>query len=304
MQHLVTGIPNVLLDLAFLPARRRIAELGLVDIVVRHGEEAHVDLPLLAAADPINSRAHVVVDAATRHAAEHAESVPVRVKQHLMGLQERGPDQKSPAVRQLDMSDLKLGAFAAQNRKVLAPVELESLARAESQRDERATPGGLLLALAISPPLPRKGRHTVVGTREAQLHQIGMQLLQRSSLLARLPGLGLQPARQLLGKRIQLARPLRCREHRLDRPFLQILLDGVPRQPGPARDLADRQSQPQSQLPDDVQKPHVDHSIAPRRYRVGERSHGSNLNGNQPPNWVSSQWKSTGSVHTVCSLMP
>jgi hypothetical protein len=56
LQHLVAGIPDVLLDLAFLPASCRIAKLGLVNIVVRHGEEAHVDLPLLAAANTIHRR--------------------------------------------------------------------------------------------------------------------------------------------------------------------------------------------------------------------------------------------------------
>jgi hypothetical protein len=34
-------------------------------------------------------------------------------------------------------------------------VELECIAREKSQRDERAAPGCLLLALAIQPPLPR-----------------------------------------------------------------------------------------------------------------------------------------------------
>ncbi len=56
LQHLMTGVPDVLLDLAFLPSRSRIAELGLVNIVVRHGEKAHVDLPFLATADPIHCR--------------------------------------------------------------------------------------------------------------------------------------------------------------------------------------------------------------------------------------------------------
>jgi hypothetical protein len=43
------------------PTRRRIAELRLIDIVVRHREEAHVDLPLLAAADAINRRARSTI---------------------------------------------------------------------------------------------------------------------------------------------------------------------------------------------------------------------------------------------------
>jgi len=132
------------------------------------------DTRLLNATKPSNatgSRPHVIVDPAPGHAAEDPEPVPVRIKQHLVGLQEIGPDQKCPAVRQLDMGDLQLGALAAQNGKVLAPIELESLSRAERQRDERAAPGGLLLALAICPPVPRKGR-------DPALERVALNLIQ------------------------------------------------------------------------------------------------------------------------------
>ncbi len=65
----VTGIANVLLDLSaaiglepiahqwLAPSCCWIAKFRLIDVVVGHGEEAHVDLPLLAAADAINRRA-------------------------------------------------------------------------------------------------------------------------------------------------------------------------------------------------------------------------------------------------------
>jgi hypothetical protein len=49
------------------------------------------------------------------------------VEQHLMGLQGIGAQKEGPAVRQLDMGNLELYALAADNRKVLAPVELERL---------------------------------------------------------------------------------------------------------------------------------------------------------------------------------
>ncbi|CUX06798.1 hypothetical protein AGR1C_pTi0153 [Agrobacterium fabacearum TT111] len=38
-------------------------------------------------------------NATTRHAAEDTEAVPVRVKEHLVCLQQVGPDQRSPTVR-------------------------------------------------------------------------------------------------------------------------------------------------------------------------------------------------------------
>jgi Transposase zinc-binding domain len=49
-----------------------------------------------------------------------------------------------------------------------------------------------------------------------------------------------QPTRQLLGKRVQLARPCRNLKHRLHRTAAQILADRVARQTRPPLDLADR----------------------------------------------------------------
>ena len=93
----VPGILHVLLDLTLLPARGRIAERWLKHVVVRHRKEAHVDLSFFPA---------------PRNAAEDAEPVPMGIEQHLVGLQKIGPDQKGPAVRQLDVGNLQLGALA------------------------------------------------------------------------------------------------------------------------------------------------------------------------------------------------
>ena len=123
--------------------------------------------------------------------------------------------------------------------------------------------------------------------------KIGVQVCQRPALLARLRCLRLQPGCKLVGERIELARPFRHRELRLDRAGLQILLDGVAGEPGPPGDLPDRQLLSQSQAADDVQKSHVDHSIAPFALARGKGSHGSNLSGNQAASRVSSGWKST-----------
>ena len=88
----MTGILDVLLDLPLLPAGGRIAELGLEQEVADHGREAGVDLPLLAATDLIDGGLHVVVDAAPRNAAQHPEGVVMGVEQHLVGLQQIGPE--------------------------------------------------------------------------------------------------------------------------------------------------------------------------------------------------------------------
>ena len=192
------------------------------------------------------------------------------------------------------MRDLQLGALAADHGIVLTPVELESFTRAEGQRNKSAASRCLLFSLPLCAPFTGEGSNPVVGAGKPQCDQIGMELRQGAALLARLRGLGLQPACQLVGKRVELAGPLRHRELRLDRARLQILPDGVARQPGPTRDLADRQLLSQGHAADDVQKSHVDHSDAPRRSpRSEEGSHGSNLSGNQAPSRVSSKWKST-----------
>jgi hypothetical protein len=109
-------------------------------------------------------------------------------------------------MQQLDMRHLKLGALVGQMPVVFAPVELKRLAGLKRQRNEGAASCGLLLPLSVCPPVPRKRRNPVVGAGEAERDKIGMHLLQRPPLLARLAGLRLQPASQLLGKRIKLAR--------------------------------------------------------------------------------------------------
>ena len=60
----MTGVLDVLFDLPLLPARRRITELGLEEIVTGHGEEARIDITLLSTPDLVDGGFHVVVDAA------------------------------------------------------------------------------------------------------------------------------------------------------------------------------------------------------------------------------------------------
>ena len=72
------------------------------------------------------------------------------------------------------MGDLQFGSLAAKNRPVFRPVELESLARLKRQRNESATAAGLLFSLSGGLPIPRKGRHAILGAFVAEADQVGV----------------------------------------------------------------------------------------------------------------------------------
>ena len=133
----------------------------------------------------------------------------MRVKQHLVGLQQIGPDDESAAVAQLEVRHLQLDALAAEDRPVLAPVELERFAGLKSQGDKCSPPAGLLFALTVRFPVADEGGHAAIGVVKSHRDQIRMQLFGRPLLLAGFGRLNLQPAQQLVGEGVQLARPVR-----------------------------------------------------------------------------------------------
>jgi hypothetical protein len=90
-----------------------------------HRLKTEIDAPLFAAAHLVHGGTHVVVDPTSRYAAEHSEGVMMGVEQHLMCLQWIGTDDEGPTVAELAMRNLQLGAGAANDGKILAPVELE-----------------------------------------------------------------------------------------------------------------------------------------------------------------------------------
>ena len=249
----VPGILDVLLDLAFLPARGGVAELGIEHVVVDHDLEAQVDLPLPSLANPVDRGLHVVVDAAPGNPAQHRKGMVVGIEQHFVGLQRIGAQQKGPAVRQLELGNLQLGAFAADHGPVLAPVELEGFAGGERQRNKGAAaggPGGLMLHL---PPVPGKGGDPVVGTRVAKRHQVGVDLPQVAALLAPLAGLGLEPGRQLVDQAIKLARALPIGVVGVGDPVAQVFANGVAGQTRASGDLPDCHYISQAPPPDYTQ---------------------------------------------------
>jgi hypothetical protein len=82
----MAGILDVLLDLPLLPPGGRIAELRLEQEVADHGCKPCVDLAVLAAPDPVDRGAHIVVNASPGNAAQDAEVVVVGVEQHLVAV--------------------------------------------------------------------------------------------------------------------------------------------------------------------------------------------------------------------------
>ncbi len=164
----VARITHILLHLALLPAGGGVAELGLEQEVAGHGRKACVDITFLTPANPIHSGAHVVIDTPARHATEHRKGVVVRVKQHLVGLQQIGAQVERPAVAELEVRHLQLGAHSGNNRPVLTPVKLKGLTWAEGQGHEGATARSLLGHQALLVPKPDEGRDAVVGARVAQ----------------------------------------------------------------------------------------------------------------------------------------
>lgn len=93
------SILDVLLYLTLFPTRGGIAELWCKDVMVRHREEAEINLSFLAAADAINCGAHVVIYSPRGHPTKHSEAVLMGIKKHLMRLEQVSPDQEGPTVR-------------------------------------------------------------------------------------------------------------------------------------------------------------------------------------------------------------
>jgi hypothetical protein len=97
----LTAVLNVLLDLAFLPTRRDIAEFRVEQIMRRHHAEAGVDDPRLPLADLVHRRFHIVVDASPRHPAKSTKCPCVGVEQHFLALGRIGYEEEGTAGTQL-----------------------------------------------------------------------------------------------------------------------------------------------------------------------------------------------------------
>jgi hypothetical protein len=222
------------------------------------------------------------------------------VEQHLVGLQQVGPKQKRPAVRELDVGDLELRVLPGKRRPVLAPVELEGLPGLEHERHEDAASGGLLFALARGLPRPCKGRDPVVGALVAESDQIGVKLLQGPPLLAGLARLRFSQADSLSAKGSSLlgrSGTLNAGSTAPDRRYLRIVFRDSPVRLAISRwkndpampSVGSRSVTPCRSL------------RCPRSSSQGTFEHGSLLSGNLPAARVSSQRKSTRENETLAA---
>jgi len=84
----VSRITNILLDLAFFPARRWITKFRGEHKMSHHDLKPGIDRPLLSAAHFINRGFHIIVDTALGNTTQHPEGMIMRIEQHLMGLQQ------------------------------------------------------------------------------------------------------------------------------------------------------------------------------------------------------------------------
>jgi hypothetical protein len=188
-------ILDVLLDLPLLPSRSWITEFGFEQVMTGHGRKTNIDAAFLATANLVHGGAHIIVYTSPRHSTENPKGVVMRIEQHLVGLQQIGADDEGAAVAKLDVRHLQFDTNAADNREILAPVELESFTGCKRQGHEASPASSLLQPFALLLPGPGKCRHTVVGTVVAKTDEIPIQLFGRPSLLAWPPSFTPQPRR-------------------------------------------------------------------------------------------------------------
>jgi hypothetical protein len=123
--------PDLVLDLALLPARRWRASDRLDEMMRAHLQEAAIVLAILADEDRLHRRFHVVIDSARTGPLEEPERPFVGVKHHLLGLARIGAHEHHPAVAETNMRDLHDRRHAVHDDDLVAPVELVGFARRE-----------------------------------------------------------------------------------------------------------------------------------------------------------------------------
>ena len=177
-EQLVAQIADLVLDLTLLPARRRRAGHRLDQVMRAHLQKAAVVLARLADEDRLHRRLHVVVDAAPADPAVEQERLVVGVEHQLLGLAEVGAHERHAAVRQLHVRRLDRQRQTLQRDRLVAPVELVSLARGKAHRHERLGRN----PCPFVPPRLDEPVHAIVRAVIAAPAQLLEQTLRRAPL--------------------------------------------------------------------------------------------------------------------------
>src|ERR1700716_1852947 len=116
--------PDLVLDLALLPTRRRRAGNRIDEIVAAHLHEAAIVEAPFADEDRLHGGLHIVVDAASAGSLEQSERPVVSVEHHLLRLARIASHEQNAAVAEPDMGGLYHHRYAIQQNHLVAPVEL------------------------------------------------------------------------------------------------------------------------------------------------------------------------------------
>jgi len=155
--------------------------------VAAHLQEAPIVDALLADADRVHCRLHVVVDSAPASALEEGEGPVVRVEHHLQRLAGIEAHEQHPAVTQPHIRGLHRDSGAIQHDDLVAPVELIGFPWGEAQRDEdcgRRVPAGLA-------PASRRAaiRRAISPSRVVSVRHAGLVPIKVGWLLKQVPSL-------------------------------------------------------------------------------------------------------------------
>ena len=120
------------------PARSNVAEVRIEQVVRAHHGKPGVDRAAFAFVDLVDSRFHVVVDAATWHATQRSKRTGMGIEQHLVALAGICNQPERTTSAQLHMGDLNASKQATDQQAFFAPVKLKSLTEGKSQRYKSA----------------------------------------------------------------------------------------------------------------------------------------------------------------------
>ena len=233
-----------------------------------HRGKAGINHPYLAFLDLVDSRLHVVVDAALRNPTKRRERSGVRVEQHLVALRRIRLNDKGAAVTELEVRHEDLAPKAANEQTFFAPVELVRFPRRELQRHE----GAHHRFATVRTPAPDEFGDAAVVAVESLRLDLGKQLERRSSLSDRTPGVYLQHLDQPICVRANLGTAFLTSILRLHTfRCIEPLANRLARDSRSPFNLRQRQSVPVVQPPDSSQHVHGDHLLCfPAHTRSGK----------------------------------